>query len=845
MSKIKTFLLPGVFSILILSLLLNSISSLAQEKYSIFGKVKIENGSLENTMITIYKNAEKKDSKIVDNSGKFNFDLEFGNDYMLVFSKEGFVTKKVSISTFVPNEILNRDSQFPPFKFMVSLFPAYEGLDLSIFDQPMGMIMYDKELDDFDYDRDYDSQIRDAIRKAEEEARRKAAELEAKRLAQEKAFKVAIQQGDNNFRAKKYEDSKIAYNNALTIKPKEEYPKIQIQKIDALLATQQAEAEKAAQLAAAEKALAEKYAAIIKLADSQFSSGDYITAKTSYTDALNLKAGEIYPKSQIQKIDALLATQQAESEKAAQLAAAEKALAEKYAAIIKLADSQYSSGDYISAKTSYTDALNLKAAETYPKSQIQKIDALLATQQAEAEKAAQLAAAEKALAEKYAAIIKLADSQFSSGDYVIAKTSYTDALNLKAGETYPKTQIQKIDAILATQQAETAKEEQLFREKQLLENKYLQLISSADKFFNKEIWESAIEDYKKALNFKSEEAYPKNQIKEIESILHNLKKQEADKLAAINQYKDIIQEADLLFKQEEYQSAITKYEMALGLKPKESYPKNQIKRIEVELENLRRKDLKKQELEQKYENEIAKADVFFKNEDYSVARHHYQSALDIKSEQAYPKEKLLEIEDRLNALKMKQDLALEEKRNNNFEKNLMIGKEKDYSDIIEKADQSLKDKKYKVAGVLYERALQLFDRDYPTQKIAEINNIIKDQRRSKQSQAYKALIARADEELNKQHYSVAKFYYNKARSMDSSDNYTSDQLKKIRQLMDSKKDKRLENEYQTSITKADDALNKGNLTVARFYYEKAGNLKPDEKYPKQKLKAIKSEQSKK
>ena len=703
MSKIKTFLLPGVFSILILSLLLNSISSLAQEKYSIFGKVKIENGSLENTMITIYKNAEKKDSKIVDNSGKFNFDLEFGNDYMLVFSKEGFVTKKVSISTFVPNEILNRDSQFPPFKFMVSLFPAYEGLDLSIFDQPMGMIMYDKELDDFDYDRDYDSQIRDAIRKAEEEARRKAAELEAKRLAQEKAFKVAIQQGDNNFRAKKYEDSKIAYNNALTIKPKEEYPKIQIQKIDALLATQQAEAEKAAQLAAAEKALAEKYAAIIKLADSQFSSGDYITAKTSYTDALNLKAGEIYPK----------------------------------------------------------------------------------------------------------------------------------------------TQIQKIDAILATQQAETAKEEQLFREKQLLENKYLQLISSADKFFNKEIWESAIEDYKKALNFKSEEAYPKNQIKEIESILHNLKKQEADKLAAINQYKDIIQEADLLFKQEEYQSAITKYEMALGLKPKESYPKNQIKRIEVELENLRRKDLKKQELEQKYENEIAKADVFFKNEDYSVARHHYQSALDIKSEQAYPKEKLLEIEDRLNALKMKQDLALEEKRNNNFEKNLMIGKEKDYSDIIEKADQSLKDKKYKVAGVLYERALQLFDRDYPTQKIAEINNIIKDQRRSKQSQAYKALIARADEELNKQHYSVAKFYYNKARSMDSSDNYTSDQLKKIRQLMDSKKDKRLENEYQTSITKADDALNKGNLTVARFYYEKAGNLKPDEKYPKQKLKAIKSEQSKK
>ncbi|RUT72705.1 hypothetical protein, partial [Ancylomarina longa] len=219
--------------------------------------------------------------------------------------------------------------------------------------------------------------------------------------------------------------------------------------------------DKAAQLAAAEKALSEKYAAIIKLADSQFNSGDYTTAKTSYTDALSLKAEEAYPKTQIQKIDALLASQQAEAEKAAQLAAAEKALSEKYAAIIKLADSQFSSGDYTTAKTSYTDALSLKAEEAYPKTQIQKIDALLASQQAEADKAAQLAAAEKALSEKYAAIIKLADSQFSSGDYTTAKTSYTDALSLKAEEAYPKTQIQKIDALLASQQAEAEKAAQL------------------------------------------------------------------------------------------------------------------------------------------------------------------------------------------------------------------------------------------------------------------------------------------------------------------------------------------------------------------------------------------------
>jgi hypothetical protein len=272
-------LLSNIKLCVLLIFIICNISTFAQEKYSVTGRVKIENGSIDNTFITVYRNANKLESKLINSNGKFNYDLDFGNDYIFEFSKEGFVTKKVSISTFVPEDILSRDSQFPPFKFMVSLFPAYKGLDLSVFDQPMGMIMYDKELDDFDYDRDYDSQIRDAIRKAEEEARKRAAELEAQRLAQEKAYKAAIQKGDISFRGKKYEESKLAYNDALTIKPDEQYPKSQITKIDELLAEQQRQADEAARLAAEKKALDDKYASIITLADSQFDSGDYTSSK--------------------------------------------------------------------------------------------------------------------------------------------------------------------------------------------------------------------------------------------------------------------------------------------------------------------------------------------------------------------------------------------------------------------------------------------------------------------------------------------------------------------------------------------------------------------------------------
>ncbi|WP_321516874.1 hypothetical protein [Marinifilum fragile] len=1284
----------------------------AQEKYSVTGKVKIENGSIDNTFITIYENAVKLESKLVDNNGKFTCDLDFGNDYIFEFSKEGFVTKKVSVSTFVPEEVLSRDSQFPPFKFTVSLFPAYEGLDLSIFDQPMGMIMYDKELDNFDYDRGYDSQIRDAIQKAEEEARRRAAELEAQRLAKEKAYNAAIQKGDINFRGKKYEEAKMAYNEALAVKTEEQYPKSQIAKIDDLLAEQQRQADEAARLAAEQKALDEKYAAIITLADSQFESGDYTSAKTSYSDALELKAEERYPKSQIAKIDELLAEQQRQAEEAARLAAEKKALDEKYASIITLADSQFESGDYTSAKTSYSDALELKAEERYPKSQIEKIDELLAEQQRQAEEAARLAAEQKALDEKYASLITLADSQFESGDYTSAKTSYSDALELKAEERYPKSQIEKIDELLAEQQrqaeeaarlaaeqkaldekyaslitladsqfesgdytsskssyseavalkseeqypknqitkidellveqqrqaeeaarlaaekkaldekyasiitladsqfesgdyasaktsysdalelkaeeqypksqvakidellaeqqrqaelaarlaadqkkkaeeaarlaaeqkalddkyaviisladsqfesgdytssknsyfdalalkakeqypksqiakidellaeqqrqAEVAarlaadqkkkaeeaarlaaeqkalddkyaaiisladsqfesgdyisaktsysdalvlkaeqqypksqiakidellaeqqrqaelaarlaaeqerkteevarlaaeqkalddkyafiitladsqfesgdyassknsysdalalkseeeypksqikkidelladqqkqaeealrlaaekkamdekyassiamadaqfenkeydlaresykdalnmkpaelypreqlkkiseifamqkiqaeEEAKLLAQQQLNETKYLKLIQSADEYFESEKWNSASRDYHGALKLKPEEQYPQSKIDEIEEILAELERKANAKSELKNQYDKLIEIADKQFTNEEYDFAVLKYQEALDLMPKESYPNSQIKRIEVILERRAIAERKELELNLRYSEELEKAEGFFKNEQFSVAKHHYKAALEIKPKEKYPKEKLEEINERLQALKNSEQEAIASNPTN-FEKKLSIIKEREYAELIQKADNAFQTSQFTVSKVMYERALGMFDREYPKKQLKEIDKLIRDEKNSALLEEYKQLIAKGDKELSANHYAVAKFYYNKAIALSKKEKYPKNQLKKIDELLKSKKDLKLDKEYDEIIAKADSAFDKGNLTVARFYYKKALQLKSGEDYPKERLKMIQSKRSKK
>ncbi|WP_461632946.1 tetratricopeptide repeat protein [Labilibaculum euxinus] len=1263
MNNSSKFHILTVFSIFLFFLCCFPDFAVAQDKYSIFGKVKIENGSIENTRITILKNAEKMESGIVDNSGKFEYELDFGNEYIFEFSKEGFVTKKVSISTFVPLDILSRDNQFPPFKFMVSLFPAYEGLDLSVFDQPMGMIMYDKELDDFDYDRDYDAQIRDAIKKAEEEAKKRAVELEAQRLAKERAYKAAIQRGDVNFDAKKYDLSKAGYNEALAIMPDEDYPKAQLQKIDELigqelanaeekarleaerkaleerylalitqadnqfetkdyklskanytsalevkpseaypknqiqkisdllvqqaqleadkkameekyasiiaiadsqfssgdyqtskstysdalslkseeeypksqilkidgiLADQQAEADEAARLVAEKKALDEKYASIINLADSQFSSGDYQTSKSTYSDALSLKANETYPKSQIQKIDGIIAKQLAEADEAARLLAEKKALDEKYASIINLADSQFSSGDYQtskstysdalslkanetypkfqiqkidgilaqqlaeadeaarlasqkkaldekyesvvaladsqfsagdydsakntykdalnlklaeaypktqiqkineildaqqaeadkatrllaekkaldekyasiiqladsqlsssdyqSSKTSYTDALSLKVDEVYPKSQIQKIDNILANQQAEAENAKRLLAEKKALDEKYASVIKLADTQFSSEEYQSAKTNYTEALRLKAGEAYPKTQIQKIDVLLANQQAEANEAARLASQKKALDDKYASIIALADsqfsssdyqssrtsykdalelkgkesypkaqiqkiddilseqkrlaeeearlaiekkgldekynsfisladsqfssetyesarknytlaleirsnenypktqiqkineivkqlkakaeeeariaealratereysncialadKYYEGKRWQSAIGEYEKAQKLKPKDIYPPNQIEEIKLILKELEKLEEEKSTLQYQYKALLEEADQFFGREEYTSAIGKYQGALELKPAESYPKNQLKRIEVLLEQQAREAEKLKELNRLYGEEIKLGDKFLKKEQFSVARHHFNSALSMKPDEEYPKQKLEEIEKLVEALKLA-DKEVVSNNPTNFEKKLSIAKEREYASKIAKADDSFNASHFTVAKVMYERALELFDRDYPKKKLKEIDKLIREGKNSELTEEYRKLIARGDEELTKKNYSVAKFYYQKAKGLDTSEKYADKQLDKIEEFINSKKNQKLEAEYKKVVTQADEAYNKGNYSVARFYYRKAANLKSNESYPKERLQLIKENQGNK
>jgi hypothetical protein len=177
---------------------------MAQGRFTVNGRLKIDGGDLAGARAVVYKNGEK-DRTITANLSKFALDLDLNANYVISFEKDGYVAKKLSFNTKVPADAATKG--FTPFEFAVSLFKQYDDLNLVVFNQPVGVIRYEPGLGDFDYDTDYTKSIQSQLQKtlAEVERRQKEdaqqvaadakakakADAEAKRQAEAQAAAVA------------------------------------------------------------------------------------------------------------------------------------------------------------------------------------------------------------------------------------------------------------------------------------------------------------------------------------------------------------------------------------------------------------------------------------------------------------------------------------------------------------------------------------------------------------------------------------------------------------------------------------------------------------------------------
>ncbi|NLB25595.1 MAG: hypothetical protein GX820_02760, partial [Bacteroidales bacterium] len=85
---------------------------------------------------------------------------------------------------------------------------------------------------------------------------------------------------------------------------------------------------------------------------------------------------------------------------------------------------------------------------------------------------------------------------------------------------------------------------------------------------------------------------------------------------------------------------------------------------------------------------------------------------------------------------------------------------------------------------------------------------------------------------------VARGWYNRALSVKAEENYPKEQLRAISELVEERMASRSGQKFEEYIENGKEAFNRNNFNVARFWYRKALELRPDDKNIKQQLEEI-------
>ena len=871
---------------------------------NVFGTVKDVSTArkLDGVTISVYKDGTKVVDVQTNAHGKYEVNLDYGAEYKIECSKPGLIGKNITIDTReVPEEErLVGHGMNIDFTMMTEI----SGVDYSILEQPFGKAKYDPVTGTFEWDMEYIARMRDAVArllKEYQDRQKREANAEAE-------FAKAMEQGDKSMNSNDFKKAVDHFTTALEIKPGHDVATARLSDARMRLEGQDAE-----------KKLNEQYAALIKEGDQLFSKSDFESAKNKFTEALTLKEEEAYPKQKIKEIDLKLEelAKKAEEErlakelqekfdnaiaagdaafgsddldqaetkykeaaqlkpqeklpkdKLAQVATRRKELADKaeqerlaqeeqqqYEAAIAAGDAAFNSSSWDQAIARYNEASTIKPEEQYPKDQLAAIEAKKAE---EADKAEQERLAAE-LQAKYDAAIAAADAAFNGDQLDEAEAKYNEAIDLKPEENYPKDQL----AAIEKKRADLLAQEEAKQKARELEEQYNALIADADAAFNKQKWDDARSNYSAASDLRPEESYPKDRLAEIDRQVQSAELQA--------NYDAAIAAADDAFDQEDWTSATSKYQEALGLKPEEVYPKERLSTIEqriAEAEELR----KQEELETQYQSAIAAADAAFDADELSAASDSYEEALRLKPEETYPQQRLDEIAARMSE---QEKLAEEERKRQELEAK--------YNDLIAKADAAFDQEELSAALNDYKSALDLRpEEEHPQTRIAEIEQkldaaaqaeaeeerLLREQQ--ERDQRYADLITAADAAFNANEFDQAATDYNAALEVKPEESYPQEQLAEIDRLkaelaaqdeaarlaeqeaeaerlrLEEEERRRREMEadaetrYNTHIAMADQAYTAGDLDLARSEYTAALGVKPEEQYPQDRIAEIDAE----
>lgn len=312
------------------------------------------------------------------------------------------------------------------------------------------------------------------------------------------------------------------------------------------------------------------------------------------------------------------------------------------------------------------------------------------------------------------------------------------------------------------------------------QNKFNELKSQADLFFEKKDFTNAIEVYRAALAIYAQDVYCIERIKiaQAEELQNEL----------TQKYQSILILADQLFENKNWKASITEYEKAIQILPNEKYPLSQIALIQ----SFINQELTEKQRKVEYNTFVENGDKAFKMNDFDKAIELYHKAALL-----FKTEALSEKIDK--ALKAKSDWAIHMQ---DLEAHKALQLEFDH--LILQAQNAERTQKYQVAIDFYSKALDFS----PDNK--DIKSLIKrlsDKMKASEIQSkYDALIKNAEVSFSIGKFDEAQNYLNEAALLLP---LTSQHSVFRNKILATIKEKQLKSEISNLVTEGQKLYNKG------------------------------------
>ncbi len=861
--------------------------------FQIPGKVRAESGDAEGTIVNLINLETKQTEKsiTVSSSGKFDFDLSYFKEYRISVVKDGYYQKDIDVSTLVPPNVWEKDSVFPPYFIVVSIFKKVEGIKLSFEGSVVGKIYYSPngKLDNFDAiinieDQAIETEIKDAL----------------KSIIDQK-FNLKVSEALEFEKKSEYSPAYTAYTEALKIKPKDQFVIEKLKEIAEDIKNQSGEAKLKAEFnrllalgdvqvsaikyyeaiqsfKAALKLIVNEPIALQKLADAErllaqyldqqknnaafdklIASGDIQVKATKYAEgiaifkeALVIRPNDAATKARIANAELLFA-QSLEQQKQNG----------EFGKLIASGDAQVKAIHYIEGILNFKNALAIRPNDPSTLVRIANAERLLAL---ELDQQKNNAAFDK--------LIASGDAQVNGTKYAEGITDFKQALQIRPNDASTLVRIANAERLLA-QGLDQQKQNAAFDK----------LIASGDAQVNGTKYAEGITDFKQALQIRPNDPSTLARIANAERLLAQGLDQQKQNAA----FDKLIASGDAQVNRTKYAEGITDFKQALEIRPNDP---STLARI-ANAERLLALELDQQKQNTDFDKLIASGDVQVNATKYAEGITDFKKALQIRPNDNATLVRIADAEKKLAMLaderekQMLYQLAIKEADQYHkvvswsqailayqkasailpnepypikriSELTNLINQEKNttrlYQEALQKGEDKFAAKSYLEAIQAYKEAQKIKPLEQlPPAKIVAIQAIL-DELASLDNPVKKPLVTvskieesdgiylekkrLADQNFKNSQWIIARFYYLEAYNIKSGERYIQDQIEACDKMIDSDITAEVSKEYKTALASADEQMKVKNYNSARFYYRKANGLIKWENYPVDQLKAI-------